>query len=96
MDADQPGLFEVPVREAQAPPGRLQRGRNREVWTLSATAEVAITDASALRQAAARGIYLEERDGASPQARIVGSDPELGRALQARDYPAAHATTLTT
>src|SRR6188474_2305224 len=40
-------------------------------------------------QAAARGIYLEERDGASPQARIVGSDPELGRALQARDYPAA-------
>ena len=42
-------------------------------------------------QAAARGIYLEVRDGAGPEARIVGSDAELGRALQARDYPAANA-----
>ena len=54
MDADQPGLFEVPVRETQAPPSGPQRGRNREVWTLTATPEVAITDASTLRQAAAR------------------------------------------
>ena len=54
MDADQPGLFEVPVRETPTPPARPQRGRNREVWTLTATAEVAITNAPALRQAAAR------------------------------------------
>jgi diguanylate cyclase (GGDEF)-like protein len=42
-------------------------------------------------QAAARGIYLEMRDGAAPQARIVGSDAELGRALQDRDFAAANA-----
>lgn len=53
MDADQPGLFDLPDREAQAPPERPQRGRNREVWALTATAEVAITDASALWQATA-------------------------------------------
>jgi len=40
-------------------------------------------------QSAARGIYLEERDDAAPVARIVGSDAELGRALQDRDYSAA-------
>ncbi|MCA1783878.1 MAG: hypothetical protein LC679_17425 [Intrasporangiaceae bacterium] len=54
MDADQPGLFDLPGREVQAPAERRQRGKNREVWTLTATAEVAITDASALLQAAAR------------------------------------------
>jgi hypothetical protein len=54
MDADQPGLFEVPDPEPQVPPERPQRGRNREVWALTATAEVAITDAPAVRQAATR------------------------------------------
>ena len=33
-------------------------------------------------QAAARGIYLEARDDAGAPARVVGSDAELGRALQ--------------
>jgi diguanylate cyclase (GGDEF)-like protein len=42
-------------------------------------------------QAAARGIYLEVRDGASSKARIAGSDGDLGRALQDRDYAAATA-----
>src|SRR3954468_7632107 len=42
-------------------------------------------------QAAARGIYLEIRDGAGPQARIAGADAELGRALQDRDFAAANA-----
>lgn len=55
MDADQPGLFELPDRELQVPPERAQRGRNREVWGLTATADVTITDAPAL-QAAARAI----------------------------------------
>lgn len=53
MDADQPGLFQLPDREPQVTPERPQRGRNREVWGLSATAEVTITNASAV-QAAAR------------------------------------------
>ncbi|GAA4398968.1 hypothetical protein GCM10023168_05620 [Fodinibacter luteus] len=55
MDADQLGLFELPDREPQEPkalPERPQRGRNRQVWALTATAEVAITDASALHAAA--------------------------------------------
>lgn len=53
MDPDQPGLFQLPDREPQRPAERGHRGRNREVWRLTATAEVTITDASAL-QAAAR------------------------------------------
>jgi len=77
MDADQPGLFEVPDCEPQVPSQRPQRGRNREVWVLTATAEVAITDAWAL-QAAARAnegfvlslpgadLGVEDGEGASP------------------------------
>ena len=53
MDADQLGLFQLPDREPQVPPERPQRGRNGEVWGLSATAEVTVTHTSAL-QAAAR------------------------------------------
>lgn len=52
MDANQPGLFELPDRELLAPLERLQRGRNREVWALTATAGVTITDAPGLKQAA--------------------------------------------
>ena len=44
MDADQPGLFELPDRELQIPLERAQRGRNREVWGLTATADVTITE----------------------------------------------------
>ena len=53
MDADQPGLFQLPDHEPQVPPRPPQRGKNRQVWELTATAEVTITDPSAL-QAAAR------------------------------------------
>lgn len=52
MGADQLGLFELPdygrVPAAEKP----QRGRNREVWTLTATAAVTVTDAAALTEAA--------------------------------------------
>jgi hypothetical protein len=54
MDADQPGLFDLPGAEPQAIAQRRQRGRNREVWALTATAEVTIIDASLLRAAATR------------------------------------------
>ena len=53
MDANQPGLFELPDREQLTPLVRLQRGRNREIWALTATAEVTITDGPGLQQAAA-------------------------------------------
>ncbi|WP_010149310.1 hypothetical protein [Serinicoccus profundi] len=52
MDAEQPGLFQLPDREPQVHPERAQRGRNREVWGLTTTAQVTITDASAVHAAA--------------------------------------------
>lgn len=52
MDAEQPGLFQLPDREPQLRPERPKRGRNREVWELTATAEVTITDAPAVHAAA--------------------------------------------
>lgn len=53
MDPDQPGLFQLPDHQPQAPAQPPQRGKNRQVWELTATAEVTISDASDL-QAAAR------------------------------------------
>jgi hypothetical protein len=54
MDANEPGLFDLPDREPSALPARPQRGRNRETWTRTATAEVTIIDAELLHEAAAR------------------------------------------
>jgi hypothetical protein len=54
MDANEPGLFDLPDCEPSAPPERPQRGRNRETWARTATAEVTIIDAEALHEAAAR------------------------------------------
>ena len=84
MDVDQPGLFELADRELQVPPERARRGRNREVWGLTATADVTITDAPAL-QAAARAI-----DGvviAVPGAGVRDEDtePEAPDAVPADD-----------
>lgn len=53
MDPDQPGLFQLPDHQPQAPAQPPQRGKNRQVWELTATAEVTISDAADL-QAAAR------------------------------------------
>lgn len=73
---DEPGLFDLPD---QAPSGvsvdRSQRGRNRETWILTATADVTITDAAALHAAAARagekGVTIATQ--ADPGARDLGS-----------------------
>jgi|GEM_PF-896475 len=54
MDANEPGLFDLPDREAPPRPERPPRGRNRETWARTATAEVTIIDAEALHDAAAR------------------------------------------
>ncbi len=53
MDATEPGLFDLPDRERPATPERPLRGRNRETWARTATAEVTIVDAGALHEAAA-------------------------------------------
>lgn len=54
MNANAPGLFDMPDREPPAPVERPQPGRNRETWARTVTAEVTIIDAGALREAAAR------------------------------------------
>lgn len=84
MDAEQPGLFQLPDREPQVHPERPRRGRNREVWGLTATAEVTITDASAVHAAAradegvviAQGGDLEVEDAESeaPDDAVPGDD----------------------
>ena len=68
MEANDPGLFDLPEDEPSVPAVRVQRGRNRETWTLTATAKVVITDASALQHAAARA----EQDSLT-----VGLDADL-------------------
>lgn len=71
MDAKQPGLFELPDLDQPGPSERSRRGRNRETWTLTATAAVTIVDAGALRDAFARA----EEDGVTIDLR---ADPETG------------------
>jgi hypothetical protein len=54
MDDAEPGLFELPEPEPQTPTQRPQRGRNRETWARTATADFSIIDAAAVADAAAR------------------------------------------
>lgn len=54
MDANQTGLFELPGPTPPCPSERSQRGRNRETWARTVTAEVTIVDADAVREALAR------------------------------------------
>ena len=85
MDANQSGLFEVFSPVAQAPAERRQRGRNREVWALTATAEVTITDAAALLQAAARlneGVVMTLP---GPDAGVEGGEPHSPDAVPVND-----------
>ncbi|HYO20022.1 MAG TPA: hypothetical protein VES02_15295 [Dermatophilaceae bacterium] len=53
MDANEPGLFELPARERPGTANRELRGRNRQTWARTATAEVTVIDAEALHEAAA-------------------------------------------
>ncbi len=53
MDANGPGLFELPDGERAVNAKRPLRGRNRETWARTVTAEVTIVDAGALHGAAA-------------------------------------------
>ena len=54
MDANEPGLFDLPGRERSATPELPLRGRNRETWARTTTAEVTIIDAGVLHEAVAR------------------------------------------
>ncbi|MDN5856268.1 MAG: hypothetical protein L0K86_26180, partial [Actinomycetia bacterium] len=59
MDASQPGLFDLPDEEPPAAPERSKRGRNRETWSCSVTADVTVVDEAAIRQA----VSLAEENG---------------------------------
>lgn len=54
MDVNEPGLFDLPDRETSVAPEASRRGRNRETWARTVTAEVTIIDLGALQEAAAR------------------------------------------
>lgn len=87
MDADEPALFDLPDREpSRATPKQSQRGRNRETWTLTATADVTIIDAAAVHAAAGRagetGVTIGMHD--DPGAEDSGSSsPDVERASDA-------------
>src|SRR3954469_2081536 len=72
MDANEPGLFDLPECKPPVRPERPLRGRNRETWARTATAEVTIIDAAALHEAAARAqrnaVTIGLRDGTEAQA----------------------------
>jgi hypothetical protein len=88
MDATQPGLFDLPDREPPAgAKRRAARGRNRETWVRTATAEVTIVDRAAVLHAAARaegvatviGFDAAGEDDTEPQT------PQPGAANDALD-----------
>ncbi len=58
VDAGEPGLFDLPVDVRAGTAGRAVRGRNRQTWARTASAEVSVIDAGALREAAARAAEI--------------------------------------
>jgi len=71
MDVNQPGLFNMPDAKPHSTQERLQGGRNRETWARTVTAEVAVIDAAALREAA-----LRERESALTIRLPADPDPD--------------------
>lgn len=88
MDADEPALFDLPPEKRPTASQRRQRGRNRETWTRTVTAEITIVDAEALQAAARRaeetavtiGPFAEPDEGD-----IVGEGPAVQAAPDAFD-----------
>jgi len=54
MDANEPGLFDLPTLERPGTASWAVRGRNRQSWVRTAAAEVTVIDAGAVHQAAAQ------------------------------------------
>ncbi|MGH3366213.1 MAG: hypothetical protein ACRDOY_03325 [Nocardioidaceae bacterium] len=94
MDRSQPGLFDLPDHERPDSSERPLRGRNRETWERTATAEVSVINAGALHEAAERvmenavtiGLAVEPDAAATepraPQMEPVGdSFDALGRLI---------------
>lgn len=88
MDDVEPGLFDLPELEpgptSQSSPAQPRRGRNRETWACTVTAEVTIVDAATVTAALTR--FLEDTvviDAFSgdviedPASEDAGPDPAL-------------------
>lgn len=86
MDDTEPVLFELPGPEPHVPAQRPRRGRNRETWARTATAEVTIIDAAvvdeAMAQAEANTVMIGSSDSAvdDPLRQDSNADPGV-RAL---------------
>ena len=65
MDANEPGLFDLPDPERPGTANRPLRGRNRETWARTATAEVTVIDAGALQEGG-RASRRERGDDQAP------------------------------
>jgi len=87
MDVNEPGLFDMPDREPPATPERPQRGRSRETWARTVTAEVAIIDAEALHEAALRAKEGSFSIGllAEPHVQDTVTDPDAEAVADAFD-----------
>ncbi len=78
MDANEPGLFDLPDCERPGRSTRPLRGRNREAWARTATADVTIIDAGALHKAAALAAQNAVTIGFRADPDV--EDPERGSA----------------
>ena len=76
MDANEPGLFDLPTLEWQ--PGtanRALRGRNRQTWVRTVIAEVTVIDAGALHEAAAQAAENAVTIGLPADPDVVDTAP---------------------
>jgi hypothetical protein len=85
MDTNEPGLFDLPDREPPATPERPLRGRNRETWARTATAEVTIIDAAALHEAAARAEENAVTIGLSANQDVEEAEPGVPEVVPSND-----------
>lgn len=88
MDANEPGLFDLPDHARPGTPHRPLRGRNRETWARTATAEVTIIDAGALAEAAAQAAENAVTIALRADPDVEGTEPgssDVGLASNAFD-----------
>lgn len=75
MDHSEPGLFDLPFEEPLRPVQRPLRGRNRQKWARTATAEVTVLDAGALLAAAAAEVQNSVTVGLPAGLDVADAEP---------------------
>jgi hypothetical protein len=88
VNADEPALFDMPAAEQRAMSRPRQRGRNRETWARTVTAEITIVDAEALGEAARQvqqSAVTMTLPALSDEQEVVVEDPAVGDAEHAFD-----------